>query len=188
MRGATYDDYHFDIYQNVSIHAPYAGSDGTHPARIAKLYVSIHAPYAGSDPILRRASETNRCFNPRSLCGERPTVSGSGSIQRLFQSTLPMRGATVPTLLASQNFMFQSTLPMRGATEGDEGDEVSEAFQSTLPMRGATRYVLDPRADLGMFQSTLPMRGATTISLEEAPHFIVSIHAPYAGSDLKKRG
>ena len=33
----------------VSIHAPYAGSDYPDPAEQEDLNVSIHAPYAGSD-------------------------------------------------------------------------------------------------------------------------------------------
>ena len=35
--------------------------------------------------------------------------------------------------------MFQSTLPVRGATQQDTSQQRGEGFQSTLPVRGATR-------------------------------------------------
>ncbi len=57
--------------------------------------------------------------------------------------------------------MFQSTLPMRGATAyHGQGDVRLAGFQSTLPMRGATEWN-NAHATAAMFQSTLPMRGAT---------------------------
>ena len=50
MQGATiFISILFQII-NVSIHAPYAGSDGHKPHRLRMVQsVSIHAPYAGSD-------------------------------------------------------------------------------------------------------------------------------------------
>ena len=79
-------------------------------------------------------------FNPRSPCGERhdadnaylrstaisihaPHAGSDNSpgfarvILFIFQSTLPMRGATtVSPFVSLRGFLFQSTLPMRGAT------------------------------------------------------------------------
>ena len=62
--------------------------------------ISIHAPRAGSD------------YNVRN-------VNTSGA---LFQSTLPVRGATFWTIAGTPELtLFQSTLPVRGATvEGGE--------------------------------------------------------------------
>ena len=125
--------------------------------------ISIHTPHAGSD-----------FFQSQS-------VSSNG----LFQSTLPMRGAT--TLLSIPNiptYGFQSTLPMRGATHyfklyfdrlvisihtphaGSDNPMHSPTttvvrFQSTLPMRGATHTPSSSLLFGSIFQSTLPMRGAT---------------------------
>ena len=123
-------------------------------------------------------------FNPRSPCGERQRVSRADQDAFLFQSTLPVRGATEIRDTLYPVSAFQSTLPVRGATDkslvGIEGTE----FQSTLPVRGATwpsgrssrrpRY-FNPRSPCGerllsttlyrsarAFQSTLPVRGATT--------------------------
>ena len=107
------------------------------------------------------------------------------STQFLFQSTLPLRGAThLPRLFLSA-VLFQSTLPLRGTTRPDAGMVRVEGisihtplagndmtpkrnlkmmmkFQSTLPLRGATCLGVLFCANTLIFQSTLPLRGATT--------------------------
>ena len=104
-------------------------------------------------------------FNPRSPCGERllPRLccgngggisihaprAGSDVIQNddmidlpIFQSTLPVRGATVIAgLLNTGLLLFQSTLPVRGATAPAVSVLCRRTiFQSTLPVRGATSH------------------------------------------------
>ncbi len=124
----------------------------------------------------------------------------------LFQSTLPMKGATVAKYPNNKYWKFQSTLPMKGATPPpnsnklgtlvsihapNEGSDVMLCciyiamvwFQSTLPMKGATigrhKGIINP-----MFQSTLPMKGATKVTPVFLERKQVSIHAPNEGSDL----
>ena len=81
--------------------------------------ISIHAPLAGSDDYRTPATSYGRYFNPRSPCGERrqadqrilwpihisihaPLAGSDGNDARreadffVFQSTLPLRGATCP--------------------------------------------------------------------------------------------
>ena len=101
--------------------------------------ISIHAPHEGSD-------------NNREAMWQET---------RIFQSTLPMRGATALSQCVMLMGLFQSTLPMRGATElsVQEAPE-DDRFQSTLPMRGATTDDTEGKP-VSRFQSTLPMRGAT---------------------------
>ena len=146
-------------------------------------------------------------FNPRSSHGERPRCLLHGhraraiSIHaprtgsdvpaaviladiRLFQSTLPARGATYqrPSSLRTSGYFnprsphgerrapatsgrprepFQSTLPARGATGCSPGQMPGLIFQSTLPARGATRQRRRNDGGKQGFQSTLPARGAT---------------------------
>ena len=57
--------------------------------------------------------------------------------------------------------LFQSTLPVRGATAGRSTSTTTSRFQSTLPVRGATRGDPPSTAAVSGFQSTLPVRGAT---------------------------
>jgi len=91
------------------------------------MQVSIHAPNEGSDEMAE---------------------AGDVGIE-LFQSTLPMKGATwkqmFNTWLLEQ--LFQSTLPMKGATRLRSGRRGEQMFQSTLPMKGATTQSrFSPRA------------------------------------------
>ena len=79
----------------ISIHAPRTGSDYTALLPPSSQWISIHAPRTGSD-----------------VCD-----SVLNSVDSLFQSTLPARGATFGILRCVADLKsFQSTLPARGAT------------------------------------------------------------------------
>ena len=56
--------------------------------------ISIHAPRAGSDGFAAADGRVPNDFNPRSPCGERLIVFMLFMVDRPFQSTLPVRGAT----------------------------------------------------------------------------------------------
>ena len=101
--------------------------------------ISIRAPLAGSDcPGWRRCSSSGY-FNPRSPCGERHGARARPRARRLFQSALPLRGATGPRSLGKTYAIFQSALPLRGATSLVNGiNDGLKEFQSALPLRGAT--------------------------------------------------
>ena len=103
---------------DISIHAPHAGRDedcqrrkthrgqfqSTRPMRgattpksrmICRDRISIHAPHAGRDIAGWNKNTKGEHFNPRAPCGARRRA---GPVPRpfiLFQSTRPMRGATV---------------------------------------------------------------------------------------------
>ena len=103
---------------NISIHAPRAGSDGIYFSpfsfknfnfnprspcgerqkeegkTMTKNFISIHAPRAGSDWQGGGESRNHDDFNPRSPCGERLPPPSFFLSRYLFQSTLPVRGAT----------------------------------------------------------------------------------------------
>ena len=79
----------------ISIHAPREGSDGgvCHLVN-PRVCISIHAPREGSDQHRSRQAVW----------------------RDVFQSTLPVRGATASQAEQSAQEAFQSTLPVRGAT------------------------------------------------------------------------
>ena len=56
--------------------------------------ISIHTPHAGSDRKRNAVCAGKYHFNPHSPCGERPFGDIILHVANLFQSTLPMRGAT----------------------------------------------------------------------------------------------
>ena len=102
--------------------------------------ISIHAPRVGSDNMLCVLLCTRQYFNPRSPCGERrftlydvaaalyisihaprvgsdDTMTAHGIAHGLFQSTLPVWGATTQWIKQLDSiYRFQSTLPVWGAT------------------------------------------------------------------------
>ena len=102
----------------ISIHAPRAGGDSnagvdtmidakfqsTPPVRGATVdeyapsdwnYISIHAPRAGGDRSYFVNTELTKDFNPRPPCGGRLEDMPKTPSLAKFQSTPPVRGATV---------------------------------------------------------------------------------------------
>ena len=123
--------------------------------------ISIHTPHTGSDKITYAYHKFETDFNPHSPCGERhydnsnikpqPMISihtpHAGSDWRgifpfwsrpLFQSTLPMRGATLDGVAWTMDRMkFQSTLPMRGATTTQDGSRKNAQISIHTPHAGS---------------------------------------------------
>ena len=124
---------------DISIHAPRAGSDKIRVTEFKSNIISIHAPRAGSDRMVKAA--------PRR--------------EIVFQSTLPVRGATGSLIDATVGRNISIHAPRAGSDYCRRADRIrTEKFQSTLPVRGATL------ARQMLFK-----------------HRIISIHAPRAGSD-----
>ena len=187
---------------------PVGGATRCCPAGWHRPTISIHAPRGGSDFAYQRFLESLAHFNPRSPWGERPGFKCSRDAERIFQSTLPVGGATVrgPYSPARKKHFnprspWGERLFKRGAVC------VKLTFQSTLPVGGATRKpfwiiifqnisIHAPRGGSDQsgdkrcfpwlrFQSTLPVGGATT-KLPSANYSVeISIHAPRGGSDCR---
>ena len=124
-------------------------------------------------------------FNPRTPCGVRPLMSVTQPRRPAFQSTHPVRGATVAPLLLVYSVTFQSTHPVRGATRPRLFGRRKVLLISIHAPRAGCDSVcaghcsshsnFNPRTPCGVrhrqprlpgspkkFQSTHPVRGATT--------------------------
>ena len=86
------------------------------------------------------------------------------------------------SFLLSSDLVFQSTLPVWGATAVNVIHAAGGRFQSTLPVWGATASEAAKNRDW-QFQSTLPVWGATTVPPSWSIFWEISIHAPRVGSD-----
>ena len=140
VRGATRGGVESGQHQSISIHAPREGCDQRTTGRAHIHRISIHAPREGCDP----------CWS---------TAYG---MRVEFQSTHPVRGATVRAATAFRALRkFQSTHPVRGAT----------SLQPPAPSVALT------------FQSTHPVRGATDRQTPVQRCRAISIHAPREGCD-----
>ena len=124
-------------------------------------------------------------FNPHSPYGERPPLRGDLLSIHSISIHTPHTGSDASlNRLYCFGFLFQSTLPIRGAT--------SYHSFSWLPLRYFNPHSpYGERLKLTMtsimtiiFQSTLPIRGATTAYISMAPIAVISIHTPHTGSDL----
>ena len=148
--------------------------------------ISIHAPRGGSDRATSRTTGGRRDFNPRSPWGERPQqrpISIPGSV---FQSTLPVGGATQSFFLNDIVSRISIHAP-RGGSDAAQCRKQSRRVISIHAPRGGsdgvtlpgTRNSIDfnPRSPWGErpeprqeqhkdceFQSTLPVGGATGCS------------------------
>ena len=126
----------------------------------ATTYFNPRSPY-GERPVRQRSRSGSTHFNPRSPYGERPAPVDYFSNYEIFQSTLPIRGATYMTPTTLWTTVISIHAPHTG---------------SDLGFRFIAVYT-------SLFQSTLPIRGATERSTADVPQMPISIHAPHTGSD-----
>ena len=107
--------------------------------------ISIHAPRGGSDLIFIPKTGVTSDFNPRSPWGERHCQFAGGLQTNLFQSTLPVGGATLPSLVLLDSVLFQSTLPVGGATLPHRLQYRPDFISIHAPRGGSDRRLLDSR-------------------------------------------
>ncbi|BCX78348.1 hypothetical protein BF1_1508, partial [Bifidobacterium bifidum] len=94
--------------------------------------------------------------------GVRPTAPIPSHSDSPFQSTHPVRGATIQFALnAYALYRFQSTHPVRGATSGSFGFQAESVISIHAPREGCDHEV--------------------TVLLEDVA---ISIHAPREGCDI----
>ena len=124
-------------------------------------------------------------FNPRSPYGERPCCPNPWSGSITFQSTLPLRGATLGRI-SVQNYSnnFNPRSPYGERRRRPKVQPRGSDFNPRSPY-GERRATSAPAESTAKFQSTLPLRGATCFSLRPDAQVWISIHAPLTGSDIK---
>ena len=169
--------------------------------------ISIHAPHARSDCKVRPTDAIHRHFNPRSSCEERLCRSSHTCPSRRisihapharsdyrmalalfsisqFQSTLLMRGATLPPAVQLERYLISIHAPhARSDTLNGVGAISEVKFQSTLLMRGATCD--DGFRDVfAAISIHAPHARSDRRTGQCSRHDAISIHAPHARSDI----
>ena len=143
-------------------------------------------------------------------------MRGATSIHRIitdtikFQSTRPVRGATIQGPSLGPNFIISIHAPRAGRDDFNSFNDIQwnyfnprapcgarlillpvpcpmMRFQSTRPVRGATLGTALIAGPSAKFQSTRPVRGATLRLFAPDDLFYISIHAPRAGRDEAKK-
>ena len=117
VRGATIVLIDNIPHKLISIHAPRAGSDSSQSLPERARHDFNPCSPCGERRFCPQRRCTGRNFNPCSPCGERPTAFCNLHQRIIFQSMLPVRGATLRKAYdACAHVEFQSMLPVRGAT------------------------------------------------------------------------
>ncbi len=167
--------------------------------------ISIHAPRVGSDMPPQFRTTSQAYFNPRSPCGERRRTAGHPPQHTDFNPRSPCGERLSAVVECRSTFIFQSTLPVWGATSLSKGSPLSPSISIHAPRVGsdhrhhqgnpfqtisihAPRVGSDPTNKENKiiyvpFQSTLPVWGATSSALCYNVAMDISIHAPRVGSD-----
>ena len=153
----------------ISIHAPRVGSDARAACeRGGKKHFNPRSP-CGERLLGSHRHCDGGYFNPRSPCGERHHLFLHPAPHRNFNPRSPCGERLDVTCYDRIRYLFQSTLPVWGATHNVSSFIwFSVPFQSTLPVWGATICWGIYMRLLG-FQSTLPVWGATVNGIFISP-------------------
>ncbi len=162
----------------------------------------------GERPLIARCTVPENHFNPRSPCGERRVGWFCEGLDWRFQSTLPVRGATVPPpLQADPPTLGISIHAPRAGSDATihwrvdvrdfisihaprAGSDASPRVNTLAPSRisihapraGSDAY-LPPIRDKGAeFQSTLPVRGATATAIKSQATILFQSTLPVRGA------
>ena len=153
-------------------------------ATVKNEYFNPRSPW-GERPIHFAALMMSIYFNPRSPWGERPVLAHLGEQAILFQSTLPVGGAT-----NAWRFFYEVCYISIHAPRGGSDSRFSLCgmarllFQSTLPVGGATATMISIFTLLVNFNPRSPWGERLTQELDYSAFYKISIHAPRGGSDL----
>ena len=124
--------------------------------------ISIHAPRVGSD-CLRLLLRL---------------------LRSVFQSTLPVWGATLIGLSSVGNFLFQSTLPVWGATPLESVQPAGRPISIHAPRVGSDSSSMRSRKCELDFNPRSPCGERPGQGRIPRPVLSISIHAPRVGSDV----
>ena len=128
----------------------------------ADYKISIHAPREGSDNV--KADWNANALEFQSTLPVKGATMMFVSIRSLaiFQSTLPVKGATIIVGVFTGDLEFQSTLPVKGATKRIQLVDDGTGISIHAPREGSDRIGSLKRYTNIRFQSTLPVKGATS--------------------------
>ena len=150
--------------------------------------ISIHTPLAGSDGTARPWSRPCGNFNPHSPCGERRTVEPQYKFSFLFQSTLPLRGATVPPRHAWRDGNISIHTPLAGSDYYPVSQTECAPISIHTPLAGSDFATPQVIAALNVISIHTPLAGSDVFGgIVLCEHAHISIHTPLAGSDRRDR-
>ena len=116
---------------------PLRGATGATGPQGPKGDISIHAPLAGRDDLASDTRWADSISIHAPLAGRDYSFAWSATAGFKFQSTRPLRGATLAVLLlCSMDLQFQSTRPLRGATRSMNKWYINGIISIHAPLAG----------------------------------------------------
>ena len=167
----------------VSIHAPHAGRDPCR-YRISAKRISFNprAP-CGARPPPPASAAGSRRFNPRAPCGARLLLPSYRRRRMGFNPRAPCGARHVGNTTLSWTVLFQSTRPMRGATLRIVGEHPRKQVSIHAPHTGRDE-IHAPRITPLEVSIHAPHAGRDARCDGLPIVWPVSIHAPHAGRDI----
>ena len=211
LRGATPDVVRQKAKRLISIHAPLAGCDFVSACpvvppldfnprtpcgvrlqtRVLNYFgcnISIHAPLAGCDRRRRACVGQRRDFNPRTPCGVRLYGSVAPPPPASFQSTHPLRGATMDAEQLRRIWRISIHAPLAGCDEhGREVPAFVAAISIHAPLAGCDKRDDGTGCGREHFNPRTPCGVRRDVQDRTDGGRCISIHAPLAGCDLPRK-
>ena len=183
LRGATRVKSCFVFARKISIHAPLAGCDGGAGRLVWRTgNFNPRTPCGVRLPVEMECCHWNN-FNPRTPCGVRLRISINNSLFRRFQSTHPLRGATIVLITVDKIIEISIHAPLAGCDQGAGKPPKRRNYFNPRTPCGVRLIDWRSSPSLFLFQSTHPLRGATCCRECYLRAKNISIHAPLAGCD-----
>ncbi len=172
----------------ISIHAPLAGCDKNGSFGRHLQDISIHAPLAGCDGVHGAAVRSCMHFNPRTPCGVRPHIGQAFGRKGLFQSTHPLRGATVTAASAIAAMQISIHAPLAGCDIAAKYPQLDlQQISIHAPLAGCDWRGADPRGRRHAISIHAPLAGCDRCPADKTYlRRPISIHAPLAGCDMTR--
>ena len=150
-----------DVLDGISIHAPRAGSDGRIcTTRFCRDNFNPRSP-CGERRAAKKRPYAPADFNPRSPCGERPQVRPQYAVQYHFNPRSPCGERRPPLRPSGSITLFQSTLPVRGATFAGRHVEFCQGISIHAPRAGSDGRERQRRS-IGLISIHAPRAGSDT--------------------------
>ena len=157
MKAATPNGLRYAVLLTISIHAAREGGDYLHDVESANYDISIHAAREGGDITFPADGGKNEISIHAAREGG-DSCAFVFAIRSLgFQSTPPVKAATIKVKFAEIDRKFQSTPPVKAATIKSQAIIFYQIeFQSTPPVKAATGIHIRPKSSTLHFNPRRP--------------------------------
>ena len=122
-------------------------------------------------------------FNPRTPCGVRLPCTAQEQLAWKFQSTHPLRGATIHVMQTKSPLFISIHAPLAGCDPPRRGDTQTRGISIHAPLAGCDRSSIRNSPPYRDFNPRTPCGVRPRVYSNTYRKSRISIHAPLAGCD-----